>query len=681
VADARGSEATHPVLATALQVAADATGSTGARLIEAGEGEEITSGVPLGVGGLTLVLPGARPREFGLIDLAARFVAQAWVWTAIATPGENAGGRVRRQNFLDWLGEKLKAASENTSELALVLVDIESSDPLAGMYGPVDIEEKVPLVYNAVERTVRGVDSVYRCDDATLAVVLPRCDRANAIKVSDRLRAGLDESSTRGRHSPALTTRLRIYSFPDEMTALLSGVRDEDIVKGDATSRIRLFAGLLAGTFRGNVVVFGADPRGNLAPVFALGCEAPVEVPRSAEEAFLAASATIVPRAGSGERGTMFLPVLADKGPAGVMLVESIHGVFGPAELELGKRIALVLGPGLAETRVGPPAVTVPGARSARKYRHSYDGIVGQSPAMHQVFDLLEKVIETDYPVIIEGESGTGKELIARAVHFNGKRREKPLIAENVAALNENLLEAELFGYEKGAFTGAETSRKGLFELADGGTLFLDEVADMRSGMQKDLLRILQEGIVRPVGGKRYFHVDVRIICASNKNLGQLVEEGKFRSDLFYRLNVWSIQMPSLRDRSEDIPLLVEHFLQKIAQKTETGLKTLGKGVLEALVNRDWPGNIRELKNEVARMVALSTGGEITLREVSKRPPSDPARPGLEKNDEVVTLEELERVHILKTLRYTNGNRARAAELLGINKATIYRKLKGYGIE
>jgi DNA-binding NtrC family response regulator len=299
---------------------------------------------------------------------------------------------------------------------------------------------------------------------------------------------------------------------------------------------------------------------------------------------------------------------------------------------------------------------------------------------MRKVLDLLERVIETDYPVIIQGESGTGKELVARAIHFNGRRKEKPLIAENCAALNENLLEAELFGYEKGSFTGAETSRKGLFELADGGTLFLDEVADMKSGMQKDLLRILQEGIVRPVGSKRFFHVDVRIICASNRNLGQLVEENKFRADLFYRLNVWSIDMPALAERREDIPLLVMHFLERIAQQTSTRPKRLAKGVLEALAAGDWPGNIRELKNEIARMVALAPGDEITMREVSKRPVAE-ARVEPTRSDEVLPLEEVERLHILRTLRFTNGNRAKAAEMLGINKATIYRKLKSYGLE
>jgi transcriptional regulator with PAS, ATPase and Fis domain len=316
------------------------------------------------------------------------------------------------------------------------------------------------------------------------------------------------------------------------------------------------------------------------------------------------------------------------------------------------------------------------------RFKYSYDNIIGVSPPVQNLYELLDRIVETDHSVIIQGESGTGKELVANAIHFNGPRKNKPFIAENCAALSDSLLEAELFGYVKGAFTGADRDRKGFFEIANGGTLFLDEIGEMNIKMQKDLLRVLQEGEVRPVGGKKFITVDVRIICASNKDLRKLVSEGKFREDLYYRLDVMTIRVPSLRERKEDIPLLVEHFLSLISKETNTPRKKIGPGLVEALQRYDWPGNIRELKNELKRMLAICKGDTIQVTDFQyhDKLPILMNR-GANGEQEVLTLDEMERRHILKVLDLVNGNKAKAAEVLGINRATIFRKIKKYDIE
>ncbi|HKD99844.1 MAG TPA: sigma-54 dependent transcriptional regulator [Planctomycetota bacterium] len=230
--------------------------------------------------------------------------------------------------------------------------------------------------------------------------------------------------------------------------------------------------------------------------------------------------------------------------------------------------------------------------------------IVGTSAPMREVYDLLEKVLPSSYPVLIQGESGTGKELIAKALHRYGPRREKPFVSENCAAIPETLLESELFGHKKGAFTGAFADRKGHFETASDGTIFLDEIGDMSSAMQTKLLRVLQDGEVRPVGGGGAFHVDVRVIAASNKDLKDLVARKLFREDLYFRLNVITIRLPPLRDRKGDVPLLAAHFLRRAT--TETGRSVvLTPAALAALERHRWPGNVRELENEIRRGVAL----------------------------------------------------------------------------
>jgi transcriptional regulator with GAF, ATPase, and Fis domain len=326
--------------------------------------------------------------------------------------------------------------------------------------------------------------------------------------------------------------------------------------------------------------------------------------------------------------------------------------------------------------------------RAEAPLKYSYTNIVGQSRKMVDLFHLLDKVTDSDVPVLIQGESGTGKELVARAIHFNGPRKERPFVSENCAAIPESLLESELFGYARGAFTGATADKKGLFEVAAGGTLFLDEIGDMPFDMQKKLLRVLQEKEVRPVGGKRTIPVDVRILSASNQDLRRLVAENKFREDLFYRLNVITVELPPLRDRAEDIPLLVDRFLQEIADSSSTPKKTVSDEAMLALRRYAWQGNVRELRNEIHKAHALSDKVilPIILSDGVRRATSEPApvpllgkKPLKELVREVV--DDHERRAIQEALRKTRGRKAQAARLLGISRPTLDAKLSLLGIE
>ncbi len=319
--------------------------------------------------------------------------------------------------------------------------------------------------------------------------------------------------------------------------------------------------------------------------------------------------------------------------------------------------------------------------RSVGQPEGVYPQIIGGSQTMRDVLRLLDKVVKTEEPVLISGESGTGKELIARAIHAHGPRARMAFLSENCAALTDTLLESELFGHVKGSFTGADRDKKGLFELADNGTLFLDEVGDMSPDMQKKLLRALQEGEIRPVGGKAVKRVDVRIVSASNKNLARLVRAGEFREDLFYRLRVLTVDLPPLRDRKEDVPELTHHFLQKHT-KPGRSVKELDEGVLELLQGYDWPGNVRELENEVKRMVALSEetiAVEILSPHVrlGARGVGDLEDDGKVRNL-IELVEQVERREIEKALRVAQGNKTRAADLLGISRFTLQRKLDKY---
>jgi len=314
--------------------------------------------------------------------------------------------------------------------------------------------------------------------------------------------------------------------------------------------------------------------------------------------------------------------------------------------------------------------------------KYSYQQIIGESQTMRRVFKLLDKVVDSEEPVLIEGENGTGKELIARAIHYNGPRQKAPFIAENVAAIPETLIESELFGHVRGAFTGADRDKPGLFEQADGGTLFLDEVGDMSPDLQKKLLRVLQEHEVRRVGGKRTIRVSVRIISATNRNLRDLVDEGEFREDLFYRLRVLSIGLPPLRERRDDIPLLVTHFLKAFTPSGHKP-KQITPRAMALLENYDWPGNIRELENEIKRLIAVA--GDIVheedVSEQVQRGPRGILGPDAAP-DEVRDLEQLVRQveveEIRKALALNDGNKTRAADALGISRFTLQRKMEKY---
>ena len=319
--------------------------------------------------------------------------------------------------------------------------------------------------------------------------------------------------------------------------------------------------------------------------------------------------------------------------------------------------------------------------------RYDYTAIVGASEGMRRVFQKLDRIIESDLPVFVYGESGTGKELIARAIHFNGPRQDKPFVSENCAALPDTLLESELFGHTRGAFTGAHRAKKGLLEQADGGTLLLDEIGDMSTEMQKKLLRVLQEGEFRALGSERMVSVDVRIVAASHRNLEELVAQGEFREDLFYRVNVLRVDLPPLRERREDIPLLAESLLARAAREANRPVPLLPHEVVAALVAHDWPGNVRELENEMRRLVVMATDGvTLDLLSSSVRERRSPhlaqtaagpvVEPGGNIRDAVA---ELERRSIEAALEAAGGNKSRAAKALGISRFALQRKLDKYG--
>jgi transcriptional regulator with GAF, ATPase, and Fis domain len=317
----------------------------------------------------------------------------------------------------------------------------------------------------------------------------------------------------------------------------------------------------------------------------------------------------------------------------------------------------------------------------AAEERVRFDNIVGRCPAMQQVYDLISKVAESSLPVLIQGESGTGKELVARAIHYNGSRRRKPFLSENCSAIPETLLESELFGHVKGAFTGAERDRNGLFEQADTGTLFLDEVGDMSPAMQARLLRVIQEGEVRRVGGERRVHVDVRLVAATHRTLPDEVKAGRFREDLLYRLQVLVIHLPPLRERPGDITLLVEHFLERIGKERGRPISELRSAVMERLEHCRWPGNIRQLENTLQRLTLLAGDGPITMTVVESDRDLRRLLVGETDGTEAIySLERNEEERIREALKATGGNRTRAAKLLGISRATIFRKIKQYDL-
>jgi two-component system response regulator HydG len=306
------------------------------------------------------------------------------------------------------------------------------------------------------------------------------------------------------------------------------------------------------------------------------------------------------------------------------------------------------------------------------KERYHFGNIIGRSHAIRDVMARVVKIAPTDAIVLITGESGTGKELIARAVHANSKRDTRPFVTVNCAAITETLLESELFGHGKGAFTGAVSARKGLFEEADGGTFFFDEIAETTVSFQAKLLRAIQEGEIRKIGENRPIKVDIRVIAATNVDLSRAVEERRFRQDLYYRLNVARFHLPPLRDRREDVPLLVAFFLDKYNRKMAKRA-VVGEDVLDAMVAYDYPGNIRELENMVEQAVALSTGDVITMDDVLPQAPKRPTRAAGKTLADIV--DDAEREAVETALRAFDGSRERAAEALNISATTLWRKM------
>jgi len=303
--------------------------------------------------------------------------------------------------------------------------------------------------------------------------------------------------------------------------------------------------------------------------------------------------------------------------------------------------------------------------------RYNFEGIIAKSHKMLKIFELIKTVAPTSATLLITGKTGTGKEVVARAIHHQSQRRTKPFIVTSCAALPESLLESELFGHEKGSFTGAVERKKGKFEAGDKGTLFLDEIGEINANTQIHLLRALEEKKITRVGGNEEIDVDVRVIAATNRNLKTLVEQGKFREDLYYRLNVVTIDLPPLMDRREDILPLAEHFLKKYAEENKNRIKNFSPEVIEFMLNYPWPGNVRELENMIERGVILSKNNAITLAEL----PQDIIHP---TPAEGKTIEAVMRNHIINVLEETKGNISKAARILGVRRMTLYNKLKKY---
>jgi two-component system response regulator AtoC len=323
--------------------------------------------------------------------------------------------------------------------------------------------------------------------------------------------------------------------------------------------------------------------------------------------------------------------------------------------------------------------------RQAARREHQFGEMLGKSEAMQKVFRTIEKVAEYTTTVLIEGESGTGKELVARALHRSSPRASKPFVAVNCGAIPDNLLESELFGHKRGAFTDAHTDKQGLFEEADGGTLFLDELGELPLQLQVKMLRVLQEGTIRPIGATRDKRVDVRVVAATVRDLKREVDEGRFREDLFYRLNVLQVSVPPLRERTDDLTLLVEHFIERNNGRLGTEIRGMDARARKLLLEYHWPGNVRELENVIERAVVLAEGDVITPEDLPERirEPSDPVTMTLASGELSIkkTGRYVEETLIRRALEKTEGNRTQAARLLEISHRALLYKIKDYGLE
>jgi len=357
------------------------------------------------------------------------------------------------------------------------------------------------------------------------------------------------------------------------------------------------------------------------------------------------------------------------------MQVGAYHYITKPVNLD---ELEIVIQRALNSRRVEAENINL---REQIDQKYGLENIIGESAPMRQVFETIQQVAPSRVTVLITGATGTGKELIAKAIHNLSPRKNGPFIAVHAAALPTSLLESELFGHERGAFTGAVERRIGRFELADGGTLFLDEVGELEPSMQVKLLRVLEERVFERVGGTKTLQMDVRLVAATNKDLKKLVSEGKFRDDLFYRLSVVAVGLPPLRERRDDIPLLVKSFLDEFSRENEKQVRELTPEALNMLLAYDWPGNVRELRNAIEQMVVLARGERLTVRDV---PAAIRGGADLTKINVVhagMTVEDAERQLIAQALKETNGNRTKAAQRIGVSRRTLHRKLKEYGLD
>ena len=393
-------------------------------------------------------------------------------------------------------------------------------------------------------------------------------------------------------------------------------------------------------------------------------------------------------------RSMICVPLKTRKGVIGVLYaINKLEGEFTPKEEMLLEIISGTIAVAIENAKLYGEIKQYASSlekeniklKSEMQDRYNVQGIIGSSAPMRRVFELLDKVAGTTTSVLIQGPTGTGKELIAKVIHYNSPLKDKPFVAENCGALSENLLESELFGHVKGAFTGAIADKRGLFELAEGGTVFLDEIADMPPAMQVKLLRVLQEGQVRLVGGSRYFKVNFRLITSSNRDMLEEVKKGNFRDDLFYRIQVFPIIIPPLAERKEDIPLLATHFLERMAKKLNWPVKRLTPPALDLLMQFNWPGNVRELENEIERAITLA-GEDSEIKEgyLSEKI-TGPGGPVTAANLNGMTLQEvtkqMERQMVTRALRESGGNRSQAARNLGLTRQGLLNKIARYEIE
>ncbi len=311
---------------------------------------------------------------------------------------------------------------------------------------------------------------------------------------------------------------------------------------------------------------------------------------------------------------------------------------------------------------------------------YSFSSIIGKSRKMLNIFELIKKVAKAKVNVLIEGESGTGKELVSRAIHFNSQRKDGPFIAINCSAIPDNLLESELFGHTKGAFTGATDFQKGVFEQADGGTLLLDEIADMPYNLQSKLLRVIENWEIKPLGSDKIKKIDVRLISATNQNLKEMISKKRFREDLYFRISTVSINLPSLNERKEDIPVLVNHFLTKHSEKLERKL-TIDAGGMEALIKNDWKGNVRELENVLERAAISSATDELGKKQFRFLAEQNGSDTNFDYKNRPGDMKEIEKYFILKILEENNWNKLKTAQILGIDRKTLYKKIREYDLE